>query len=152
MVRDRLPYTDPLRAGRHPFQTYLLSLCVISGAPMAVGKVTANSIEDKLPQPLVIAWGIMLVSGAAVALIGAYLRGSYATALTLERIGLWSVGGAALAYGVCILAAGNIGSLVVAGIILGFGAACVRRARDIGSIFHRALSDHPAIVEKEDGR
>ena len=92
MTVNRLPYTDPLRAGRHPFQTYLLALCVVSGAPMAAGQVTANSLEEQLPEPLVIAWGVMLVFGAVVALFGSYARVSYATALTLERVGLWSTG------------------------------------------------------------
>ena len=64
MTVNRLPYSDPLRAGRHPFQTYLLALCVVSGAPMAAGQVTANSLEEQLPEPLVIAWGVMLVFGA----------------------------------------------------------------------------------------
>ncbi len=70
MTVNRLPYSDPLRAGRHPFQTYLLALCVVSGAPMAAGQVTANSLEEQLPEPLVIAWGVMLVFGAVVALFG----------------------------------------------------------------------------------
>lgn len=149
--RERLPYTDPLRSGRHPFQTFILALCIVSGAPMALGQITAGSINEKLPEPLVIAWGIMLVLGSGTALFGTYWR-NYATSLTLERVGLWSTGVAALVYGVCILSTRNAGGLVATGIILAFGAACISRALDIGHIFHRALSEHPRGIDTEDGR
>ena len=152
MTVNRLPYSDPLRAGRHPFQTYLLALCVVSGAPMAAGQVTANSLEEQLPEPLVIAWGVMLVFGAVVALFGSYARVSYATALTLERVGLWSTGGAAIVYGAIIMFSGSWGGFVAACIIFGFGVACTRRARDIGHIFQRALSSNPPTVDREVGR
>lgn len=150
--REQLPYTDPLKAGRHPFQTYLLVLCLVSGAPLATGRTTPGSIADTLPELLVIAWGAMLVLGSATALIGTFWRRNYATALTLERAGLWSTGGAALAYGLCIFASNPFVGLVASFIILAFGAACIKRARDIGYIFKRALDDHPAVVETEEGR
>lgn len=149
MTRDRLPYTDPLRAGRHPFQTYLLALCVVSGAPMAAGQVTANSLEKELPELLVVAWGAMLVVGAVLALVGSYARVSYEWSLTLERVGLWSTGVAAVVYGAIILFSGSWGGFVAACIILGFGAACIRRARDIGHIFQRALANNPPPIKTE---
>lgn len=150
----QLPYADPLRAGRHPFQTFLLVLCVISGAPQMFGYTTAGSIEDSLPEWLVISWGVFLFFGPATSLIGAdFWRKDYATALTLERIGLYLTGAAAIIYAVCIVKIRGYPSLVAGGITLAFGLACLRRAADIAVIFYRALQgDGAPDVETEEGR
>ena len=151
--RETIPYADPLRAGRHPFQTYMLVLCVISGLPLLLGHVTAGSISASLPGWLATTWGAFLLVGSTTALAGSYWRGDYATALTIERIGLIIAGAAGLAYAaVVFLNASNlpfIDRLTGGAIILGFGASCVRRARDIGNIFHRASEVSSTVVARE---
>jgi hypothetical protein len=191
-----IPYVDPLRAGRHPFQTYMLGLCIVSGLPYLFGKATAEAVEQHLPVYLALAWGLALLLGASVALVGSYWNRSIADALTMERVGLSITGGAALVYALCVLGARSAigplyvvtayfgyyllavpvpqdkwgpgrtrrvedlltvlglivitasltllifspGRVVLVGvaIILGFGFSCLRRAKDIGRIFHRA--------------
>lgn len=139
--RGMIPYADPLRAGRHPFQTFMLALCVISGIPLAFGQETASSVQSLLPGFMAIGWGISLSLGAVVALVGSYWpREGYATALTLERIGLLIVGPAALVYGFIIALFAGLGGLVSMCIIIAFGGSCILRARDIGCVFHRAIA------------
>ena len=107
--RERtLPYVDPLRAGRHPFQTYLLLLCLVSALPYLVGRASAEAVELHLPHFLALSWGILLLIGSSLALIGSYWRWSYDTALTLERAGLSITGVDGLVYGLCVLGGRDI--------------------------------------------
>lgn len=102
---EPLPYVDPLRAGRHPFQIYMLGLCVVSGLPYLAGYATAEAVEKQLPVWLALSWGILLLVGASLALLGSYWPRSIADALTMERVGLALTGGAALVYTLCVLGA-----------------------------------------------
>lgn len=134
-------YADPLHAGRHPFQTFLLSLCVVSGIPLAFGVSTAQSIEATLPPWMAVSWGISLSVGAALGLAGSYWpRQRYAAALTLERVGLVIAGPAATVYAVVIFVYGWPGGVVAGLITLAFGASCLKRAHDIGKVIHRAIA------------
>lgn len=150
--RKSVPYADPLHAGRHPFQTYLLVLCVISGVPLVFERPPpALSIESLLPAWVAIGWGCALIGGAVLALVGSYWpRSNYATALTLERIGLVLTGPAGLMYGAAILLVVGFPGFVAACIVFGFGAACIKRAHDIGIIIVRATPGHPLVVQRED--
>lgn len=147
MARGALPqsrsrgknYADPLHAGRHPFQTYLLSLCVVSSVPLIVGEARPNSIDATLPDPVATAWGIMLFVGAVTALFGSYWLWDYANALTIERIGLLFAGAPAVIYGLAIAAVAGWGGAVTSALTLGFGFACLRRSRDIAKIIHTAI-------------
>lgn len=137
--RETIKYADPLHTGRHPFQTYLLVLCVVSGVPLLAGRVSAGSIEAELPGWLALTWGAALCLGSLAALIGSWWRGNYANALTLERMGLLIAGSAGIAYAAVILVTIPLNTgLVSAGLCLGFGASCVVRERDIGKIIARA--------------
>lgn len=140
-TRQGISYADPLHAGRHPFQVYLLALCVVSGTPLVLGLVEPRTIEAALPGWLATAWGIFLLTGAAVALVGSYWQGDYANALTLERIGLVLVGSAAVIYGVVIFTVLDWAGFVSACITAGFGVSCLSRARDIGHIIQTAIVD-----------
>lgn len=202
-----LPYIDPLHAGRHPFQIYMLALCVVSGAPYLFGYATAEAVEKQLPVFLALAWGLMLFFGAAIALVGSYWKGSIANALTMERVGLSSTGGAAVVYGLCIVGTRSlfaplfmvglhigylllrvpvstdrwsprtarhiedsmtaVGVLLIIGcvlglvlsparvvlvgafVIVGFGASCLVRSRDIATIFRRANETNSLPILRE---
>ena len=138
-TRETIKYADPLHAGRHPFQSYLLTLCVVSGLPLLVGRVAAGSIAAYLPPALAFAWGLSLCLGSVTALVGSHWRGDYANALTLERMGLLLAGSAGVAYATVIIFTAPLSAgLVSAGLCLGFGASCIVRARDIGKIIARA--------------
>jgi hypothetical protein len=143
-TRGGVSYIDPLRAGRHPFQIYLLGLSVISGAPILLGSIGAESVERQLPFWLAFCWGLALLVGAGIALIGCYWPGDYVNALTIERVGLAVIGAAAIVYGVVIMFdnSNSIPSRIIpVAIILAYGFACLRRARDIGRIIQLAIGD-----------
>lgn len=142
-TRKGVAYADPLHAGRHPFQTYMLFVCVLAGVPLVFsgGAATPNSIEATLPDWLAFLWGLSLLVGAALALTGSYWPGDYSNALTLERIGLAISGGAAIIYGLALLTTLGWTGLVPGALTLGFGAACITRARDIGRIIQNAIHD-----------
>jgi hypothetical protein len=134
-----ISYTDPLSAGRHPFQVFLLLLCFVSGLTQILGAEAPDSLEQNLPSGVVTAWGWMLITGSFSALIGSFWsRNSYATGLTIERVGLFATGVSAVIYGIFVLSLGLNGA-VAGGITIGFGFACLLRARHIGKIFKRAL-------------
>ena len=144
-----ISYTDPLHAGRHPFQTFMLTFVVISSVPIVSGRVAAGSIESTLPRWAALTWGLSLMVGAAVALGGSFWRGRYDTALLLERTGLDFAGFAAIVYAFVIVLVGGFGGLVAAAITAGFGVSCLTRARDIARIFTRATLIDPPRVKGE---
>jgi hypothetical protein len=132
-------YADPLHAGRHPSQVFLLLLCVVSGIPKLFGVTTAGSVEASLPGWLAVAWGGVLFGGSAAALVGSYWRGELVTALTVERAGLALVGAAAVMFAIVVVFAGGWQRLLQAVIIAGFGGTCLRRAFDIGQVMKTAI-------------
>lgn len=136
-----IPYADPLHAGRHPFQTFMLVLCIASGLPLLFGQPTSGSIESNLPHWMAVTWGLSLLVGSTLGLLGSFWRGDYDTGLLLERMGLDLAGFAAVAYSVIVVISTGWLGLLAGAIVLGFGASCLTRARDIGRIFHRARGD-----------
>lgn len=146
---ERVSYIDPLHAGRHPFQTYIFGLCIISSVPALFGIVGAASIEAELPYWLALGWNLALLVGATVGLLGSYWPGDYTNALTIERTGLAIVGSAAVVYAVVIIVSASPDRIIQAAITFGFGLACIRRARDIGHIIQTALSDLRAKAAQE---
>lgn len=144
-----ITYLDPLSAGRHPFQVFILALCLLSGLPILVGQYTAGSVEETLNAGIAYAWGASLVFGSATALVGSFLpRASYGTAVIMERVGLQVTGYAALIYATIIALQGNLGGVLATGIVGAFGAACLARARDIGRVLHRAETiDHTLAAQ-----
>lgn len=137
---------DPLAASRHPFETYLLALAVVSGIPLLFGRPNSGSIAATLPPYLVTGWGAVLVLGSSLALIGSFWRGRSATGLVMERTGLVGTGGASMVYAasVMVTAAGWTG-LFAACITAGFGLACFAQARRISTRIRAAINqvDHP---------
>lgn len=146
-MRYRLTYSDPLHTGKHPFQIYLLFLSMVSGLPLIIWRPAgAVSMEDQMPDWMVLVWGCFLFFGAIIALVGVYWRGSRINALTIERIGLELLSPAALVYALGVLMYRGMGAFVSVCILFGFGLACLIRARDIRAIFRQAIRQ----VERED--
>lgn len=133
-------YAHPLRAGRHPFQVYLLFLGLLSAVPaILTGDVSAPAVDTEVYPAVAYAWNSILVVGSTTALVGIFWRGKrIEDGLTMERIGLGLVGITAFIYGALILV--TLGPLAMVGsvIVLAYGLACIRRARDIGALIQRA--------------
>lgn len=141
-------YADPFRAGRHPFQRYLLGLCVVGTLPLLFGKPSAGSIEASLPPFVVLAWSALLIGGCLLALLGVYwpLREpvtpqSFVQALFLERLGLAIVWPTALVYSAIIVMSAGVRGILVAALVAGFGWASRRRMKDCARTFQRAIGE-----------
>lgn len=147
--RRPISYADPLHLGRHPFQTYLLILCIVGSLPLLAGHVTAQSVEETLPLWAAIGWGWCLLLGSVLALVGSYWRGSFANALTMERLGLIGASAAAFLYGFIILIVGGLSGGTAACIILAFAAAAAKRSYDLGTILVRAVEENSRPVARE---
>jgi hypothetical protein len=110
----------PLPLLLHPFEVFLAFLCVISGLPMLL-QVTPrpNSLEALLPAWLVFTWGVILVSGGLLTLVGTVRRSE-----PWERSGVGVLGFASVAYSIAIFLAVGVGGSVAGAIVLAFGLAC----------------------------
>lgn len=150
---DTIPYTDPLTAGRHPFQIYLLALASLSGGLQLIGASPPDSLDRELPEWQVLAWSWMLFGGAFGALIGSFWpREDYANGLTVERMGLMATGVSGCIYGTLLIYNVGMTGAIAGGITIGFGLSCIIRARHIGKIFTRAIDPSPPDVDTEEGR
>jgi hypothetical protein len=121
-----------------PFEIFIAFLCFISGVPLAIGNVQPASIEESLPRYLAQAWGIGLVVGSGVVLLGAHLAHrelkntrdilSPRRGQEIERLGLLLLGYVAVIYAVAIILVGGIAGVVAASITFGFGLVCWLKA------------------------
>lgn len=97
-VLDHPTLDDPLYKQKSPYQTFLLVLCVISSWPLLRGESGSGALEQELSDPAVILWGVCLLTGSVIALVGEFWAGRTWTALVIERAGLVLVGLAAIIY------------------------------------------------------
>lgn len=129
-----MPYrSDPMQAGRHPFELFTLFLALLTGLPTVLGAIPRpGTIEEALPDVIPVIWSWVLLLGAACALIGIYWR-DRATGLILEQLGLAFVGLASIVYSASIAWETTDAvdlrqdALIAAAVMLGFGTSCVRR-------------------------
>jgi hypothetical protein len=139
---DGLPRLD---SGKHPFELFILVLGLISGGPLLFGKIRPGSTEELLNPVMLQIWAWMLVTGCAVALVGALWRWQVTTGLLLEQLGLVAVGAGVVIYTASLLYAGT-GRFLSAAIIGGFGLACLWRVWQIQRWVRAVvrLSEHQA--------
>lgn len=125
-----------LSPSRHPFQLFILVLCFITGLPVILGKMPApGTLENSLPDILLVGWSWVLVLGSGVAMLGSLWPGK----ILLEQLGLICTGFAAGLYGALVMIiAWDRGGYQAGGIILAFGAACLWRAWQIQRDINRA--------------
>lgn len=128
MATSALPQGAVLSPSRHPFQLFILLLCLVNGLPVLLGESRPpGSLESALPVPFVYGWALFLTVGSAVALVGTAWRNRFVGVL-IEQVGLVGVGLAAVLYGgVLEVVASQQGGGVSASIVLGFGLACLWR-------------------------
>lgn len=116
----------PLRSQSDPRAVFILSLCVVSGAPLVFGAIKPGSLEDLVNPFVVRAWGVSLVIGAVVTLLGMSYRKAL-VGILLEQVGSVAVGGASIFYSAAILIAAGLGGAVAAAIVFGWGISCLYR-------------------------
>lgn len=129
----------------NPFEVYLLVACVLVGFLIFGAEARPQSITSLLPPLLRIVWAIMLCVGGALALIGLYWPGDPFTGVEIKRIGLYSVGIGALAWGTAAAFYGPIGRPTAISNIA-FALACATRLVQISRRIRFAREHLQAVL------
>lgn len=130
--------TEAFSHSRHPFQIYILALCLLTGIPTMLGIAPKpGAIESLVPPLIAVVWSYTLVIGAAMGLGGSFWR-NRGTGLILEQLGLSFAGYSCLFYAVILVVyAWAQGGLVAASVITGFGLSCLIRSHQIQQYLNR---------------
>jgi len=100
-----MPLPIETEKSRHPYEVFILSICLILGVSIILGGKPPASISAQEDMGFAEdIWGYLLAGGAALGLIGGYCR-NRSTGLILTQIGLVALGGSATMYAVAILIA-----------------------------------------------
>lgn len=133
------------------FEVFTAILCLISGVPLAIGKIEADSIEASLPRLFAHGWGISLLTGAVLTLVGLIIANNVngprafhrmIAGHKIERLGLLTLSWASGIYACSILLAVGVGGFVAAMLIFTFSLTCLTRAFVLSTgatMLHRAL-------------
>lgn len=134
-------YALSLTPARHPFQLFILVMCVVSGMPTLLGEApTPDSLEASSPLWFVYAWAATLTVGAIVTLVGMVWTNRFVGVL-IEQVGLVAVGSAAVLYGVVVFLRGfEAGAAFPASVIVGFGVSCLWRWKQLQRYVKSVLS------------
>lgn len=120
---------------REPFEVYISALCVVVGGPLLVNGAAPATVEESLPDPLVALWGLELVIGGILTLVGLA-----SDQPRIERGGLTLLAASAGLYALVLVVVAWPAGLFAAGIVLGFALACLRRR----SSMKRTITLHTA--------
>lgn len=124
------PIQKPEPSSRHPLIVFLLSLCLIAGAGIAIGAPAPGSIEEQMTRVGVYSWAFMLAAGAGVILIGLALQANHSrmvAGVLFEQVGMVSLGSAAIIYSAAAYTVVGWSGLLPAGTTFTFGLACLYR-------------------------
>jgi hypothetical protein len=120
----------PEPSSRHPLVVFLLCLCFVAGAGIAVGAPAPGSVNDQLSRPGVYVWAFMLAAGAGVILLGLALQANHqrlVVGVLLEQIGVVALGFAAIIYSAAAFGVVGWSGVLPAGTTFTFGIACLYR-------------------------
>jgi len=121
----RIPPAD-LPSSRHPFEIFILVVCVAVGVPILFGNPPPPSVDALMPVWTRLVWAVLVAGGAATALIGIGLPNRLAGVL-VEQVGLVGVGVGTVVYSVCSFLYNDLDLALPASIIMAFGVACLWR-------------------------
>lgn len=109
----------------HPLLLGLLVLLSGGALLLAGGRTAPESLERTLPVWLVLTWGVFLVTGGGLAIMGLLSRGllSRTAAMGLERAGNNLLAPAAIVYGAALLQQAGSQAILAAGLAIAFGLA-----------------------------
>jgi hypothetical protein len=110
-----------------PFETFIGLIAFVQGMAYAFGATTPTTVSRTLPHWFLIIWGLYLIVGGGLILLG-LLNGR-----RLLPPGLFLLAGGLIVYSIAVVSAGIPGSAFAAGFSLALSAACaVRGFRETG--------------------
>ena len=110
----------------HPFEVFIGFLCVLAGLPLLFNGPRPGTIEETLPSFLVTVWGLELLAGGILTLLGLAIASTL-----IEQLGLSLLSAASAVYGIVLLTVAWPASIVSAAITLGLALACFSRVRSM---------------------
>lgn len=112
---------DPLYSQKNPYQTFLLVLSVAASLPLLRGHPGSAILERQLSSDAVLLWGLCLLAGSLVALVGEFWPGHTWVGLIFERAGIGLVAVAALVYATVVW--GSVGGTAAVADVGAWGTA-----------------------------
>ena len=115
-------------AARYPVDpraTFMLALSVMSGVSSLAVAEAPNSLQAALPDWAVLIWGVMLIAGAAIALVGMVFKG--VGGVITEQVGNMTVAATTTFYATIAIVVVGPAAIFPAGIIGAWGIACFVR-------------------------
>lgn len=135
LIAARNSFTAPaVRYPPDPRALFVLVLCAFVGAPLIFANATPGTIAAQMPDPAIVAWGIMLSGGSVVTLAGA-MRQSV-NGVIAEQVGSIALGFACVIYAGAIWAAVRWTGSVPMFILFAFGTASFWRWGQLQSYLH----------------
>ena len=144
------PQDRGIKNSRHPDEIFLLLLCMFAGAGLVFGDAPApDSVEASLPPWAVVGWGIGLLVGPLVTLLGILWQRDRHDGILIEQVGQVITGGSALVYAAILLVALWPAGFVAGCIILAFGGARFWRWWQLQKVIDDAVRQVTAHEEGE---
>lgn len=92
---------EPLRWSRSPIQSYFLVIIALTGL-LIILNLSDDAITKNMGEPWASIWGIALMLGSLVALLGSYYPNKL-TGMFIERSGILLLGGASAIWPIAIV-------------------------------------------------
>lgn len=129
---NRPTLDDPLYSQKNPHQTFLLVFSLYAAAPLLTGRSAGSAVlSEVLNQATLVTWGLCLLIGSLVALVGEFWPGRTWDGLVLERTGVGLVGLGALLYSGVVFFTVDSDTRYVVGVTTAYGLSCVWRVAQI---------------------
>lgn len=131
-----------------PRAVFILALSVFSGATALALEAAPDSLHYALPHWAVITWGVLLVVGSVVTLLGMAFQSL--NGIIIEQIGSVTVGVTAIFYAAIAIKVHGADALQGVGIVGAWGLACLVRWRQLQTLINNAHSRQvkQAILER----
>lgn len=124
----------PVRAGRNPFQLWIVLACTVTGlvALLPIGPARRSAVDQFLPEFATLWYAGLLVSGTVcivAVMLPARTLPRLSRLLGLERVGLALLAGLLVGYGAALLVAAP--KMPVGFLLVALAVACVGRLRQV---------------------
>jgi hypothetical protein len=139
------------RLAADPRAVFILTLCIVTGLPLILGQIQPGSFQELIPNIIIRLWGLSLVLGCIITLLGMSKNDKLWGVLT-EQIGSVAVASTSLFYATAVLIVAGKDGITAAGFIIGWALSCFYRYWQLEHIVRVEALKRAAkiIVQKDD--